>query len=307
MRQLREVKINDIIFIEIKTVRIVEDLIEGTPLFESWKHKINRGLEREDLDYNSIFKARADFYPEFAKVVCITVGRIKDENRIILKTYCDEDEKSLLEKFTKDLNKVCKMRPKSVLCGHSIVRFDIPFIFKRCIINQVFPNLLIDVSGLKPWEVTAIDTQILWRSSSGNMTSLISMAVALGVKCERNQIIGCEVGLIYYNEGTEGLVKVCNHCESDIISQINSVRVMRFEDQIKDIEVQDIEEDVPENLFDRISTTGLITEEDKAEIFEKASGLDYKEKEKFIKILKAALILNKANLPEELELQILSR
>jgi len=173
MKQLREVRLENIVFLDIETAPVVEKLEQGTPIYDAWKYRMQRKIDKdEEVTMEDSFVNDAGIYAEFSRIVCITVGMVKEESRIILKTYRDSDEKELIQKFMADLNKILRSKPNAVLCGHSVKGFDIPFIFRRCMVNQVVPNTLIDVGGLKPWEVTALDTKELWRSCLTMLTAL---------------------------------------------------------------------------------------------------------------------------------------
>jgi DNA polymerase elongation subunit (family B) len=49
-----------------------------------------------------------------------------------------------------------------ILCGHNAKEFDIPFLARRMIINQIaLPEKLL--FGKKPWEIPHLDTLELWK------------------------------------------------------------------------------------------------------------------------------------------------
>jgi hypothetical protein len=309
MRQLKGIKVEDIVFLDIETAPLVKELEEGTPIYEAWKYAMERKVEsmstdEKEMTIEEYYVHKAALYPEFSRIVCITVGRVRD-GKIVLKTYNDEDEAELVSKFTRDLDVVVRKKPSSRLCGHSVIGFDIPFIFRRCIANQVFPNELVDVAGVKPWEMTALDTKMLWKGTGYYMASLVAVCVALGVESPKSDITGAEVGHVFWNEGKEGLLRISEYCERDVVALINCVLVMMFKDQIFDIEVQEVKEMEPETLLQRIGSTGSISKEDREELLEKASGMDYKSKEQLISMIKGALAMTGSELDQELELKLL--
>lgn len=302
MRILKEIKTDDIIFIDTETVRLVDKLEIDTPLYESWEYKMARIAEEEGFDMLEKYEEKGAFYPEFARLVCITVGRIRD-GKIVLTTYSDKDEKELLTKFNRDLNFVTKRKPLTKICGHSIIDFHIPFIMKRCVVNQVFPNQLLDVAGLKPWEIDVVDIKDVWKGSGRYTTSLVNIAVALGVDAPKTKAIGDSIGYSFYNDELKKIIEVA---EKSVVSLVNVVRVMRFEPQLTEVEIQEVQEELKENVFTRIGDTGFISESDYELIIEKSKKLDYSAKEKMIKMLKGILAMHKDTLSQELELAILS-
>lgn len=306
MQILREVKIEDILFIDTESVRNQEELLEGTPDYDAWKYKMDRYVSEQDLDVFENYKDKSALYPEFSRLVCISASRIRD-GRMVVKTYSNIDEAKMLRDFMRGVDLILKKRPGLRLCGHSVKAFDIPFIFKRCIINKVVPNKLIDVAGLKPWEVNALDTKELWKGSAYYNSSLITLCLALGVESPKRDITGAEVGDVFYAEGEAGLERICRYCERDTIATAQCVLVMRFEDQMAEdfIDFHEVSEPEPEGVIQRISNTGKIEESDRIELIEKLKGSSYQEKEIAIRMVKAALAINKIEMPEDLELEML--
>lgn len=305
MKQLTSVKLEDLVFIDTETVRLQENLDENTPDFEAWEYMVKRMAEANDIDVKEDYINRSALYPEFSRLVCISVGRIRD-GKLTITTYKDTDEKELLERFMGDLDEVVKFRSDTKLVGHNVKGFDIPFIFRRALVNQIIPNKLIDVGGLKPWDLTCLDTKELWKGTGYYNSSLIAVCLALSIPSPKGDISGSQVGDVYYKEGADGLVRIANYCEQDVLAVANVVKRCRFEEIFTDYEALEPKEKVELGLVERIAKTGKITEEDKAEILAKVKGSSIDEKEKQIKILKASLVVSGNELDEDLELAILS-
>ncbi len=304
MRAIKGIQIEDIVFIDAETTRLHENLEPNTPTFDAWEYKMKRSLEEAGEDIFENYIDKSALYPEFSRLVCITVGRVRD-GKVTLTTYSDSDEQKMIRMFMDDLDAVVKHSPKTQICGHSVKNFDIPFIFKRAIVNGVAPNLLMDVAGLKPWEVTAIDTKELWKGSGYYNTSLIMLCLALGVESPKGDITGAEVGNVYFKEGEKGVERIVKYCERDVFALINCFRKMRFEEVFDDFEVRVPVERKPLRLIERIAENGEISPEDENLIYELSVQLDYKEKEAFIKNLNGALKLKGGKLDEIIELTIL--
>jgi DNA polymerase III epsilon subunit-like protein len=67
------------------------------------------------------------------------------------------DEKKILRDFNNLLNNHFN-QAQHILCGHNAKEFDIPFLARRMIINQIpIPNKL-NLFGKKPWEIPHLDT-----------------------------------------------------------------------------------------------------------------------------------------------------
>lgn len=308
MKQLQKINLEDIAFVDIETVRAVDELDLDSPLGESWEYKMRYSSEAFDGELPEVFKQKAALFAEFAKVVCITIGRVnKEGTKIKLKTYVSDDEEQLLRDFTADLNLVTASKPKTVLCGHAIIGFDIPFLFRRCLIHGIVPNDLIDVGGLKPWEVSHLDTMIMWKGTGFNNASLMNICVAMGLPSPKTDINGADVSNVFYNEGVAGLQRIAAYCEGDVIAVINILLKMCFKNAITDL--RNIErpvtmEVIPEPLVTRIMGSGITPAIEK-EILAKVKKFTKEEKRLAVEVINGALSLGLNTLTPELEAKIL--
>lgn len=219
MKQIRELSFSNVKFIDIETARLVERLELDTPLFDSWVYKLKREkYEMSNEEAIEFFEERAALYPEFAKVVCISIGSVVG-GKFYCKSYSG-DEATLLKQFNDDLNTVTDKNFRTRLCGIALTRFDLPFLNKRMVINGVRPNHLIDTGELKPWEVTTVDLDKIWKGTGSTHASLLNMTTALGIPSPKSDISGADVGRVYYEGDVERIVK---YCERDILAPANIV------------------------------------------------------------------------------------
>lgn len=230
MELLKNLKEESILFLDIETVRNQETLDPNSPEYDAWEYKENReGLwEQEDLIQS--YEDKAALYPEFAKIVCISMGMIVD-GILYVQSYSNEDEETLLRAFNRDLERTIAATKNLKIFGQAIIGFDIPFIFKRCMVNRVTPCPILETAGEKPWTVTErfLDLKDLWKGTSFNSASLIATAVALGVPHSKDDISGKDVGKVYYKEGKEGLSRIVHYCEKDVLTTANIFKALRFE------------------------------------------------------------------------------
>lgn len=239
MKALKQANLNNVVFLDIETVRVQDNIEVGTPLMDSWEYKMRYSREANDKfeeDLVQSYKDKAALYAEFAKIVCITIGKV--QNGVLkLKSYSNHDEKALLTEFTDVLNGLVAANPKIQLCGHAIKGFDIPFIMRRCLVNRVEVPDLIDVADVKPWLMTALDTLELWKGTGFYSASLINIAVALGLPSPKQDMQGSETSSVYYTEGEAGLKRITTYCEQDVLTLTNIVRILRGEDVVEAVEV----------------------------------------------------------------------
>jgi 3'-5' exonuclease len=215
---LDNVKIEDVLFLDIETVPEVQsfDLLDSRrqALWEKKSKQFRIADQAADEVYG-----RAGIYSEFGKIICISVGRIRETNpcTLRLKSFFGDDEKSLLSGFSGMLTKFCKTNRDAVLCAHNGKEFDYPYIARRMIINGLIIPEMLDNSGKKPWEVKLLDTMDLWKFGDyKNYTSLELLTSVLGINTPKDDIDGSMVAGVFYNEkDTERIVR---YCEKDVIA-----------------------------------------------------------------------------------------
>tara|TARA_R100000656_G_scaffold72850_1_gene54316 strand:+ start:615 stop:1634 length:1020 start_codon:yes stop_codon:yes gene_type:complete len=222
------------LFLDIETVRKVKELEADTPLYDSFVYKMRYAEEAQRKDFNeynvkALFSDKAALYPEFGKVVCITVGRIID-GKLVIHSFNQEEEAVLLTKFNKALRGWAEADPNLAICGVNLKFFDLRYIFIRSIINQVEPvKGHINLSGLKPWEVFTADITDIWKQTSPYNAPLVCMAECLGLPSPKSDIDGSQVSDVYYNEGKEGLERITKYCERDVFTTANIAMRLRFQ------------------------------------------------------------------------------
>jgi hypothetical protein len=165
---LPHINIRHLIYIDIETVPQYAEHAQLNPAMqEMWaaKHAL---LRTENETAEEGYLLRAGVYAEFAKIICISMGFFhidKETNKrtFRIKSFYGDDEKQLLAEFTEVINKHFSDTDLYSFCGHNIREFDVPFICRRLLVNQLpFPALL-NLSGKRPWETNNVDTMQLCR------------------------------------------------------------------------------------------------------------------------------------------------
>lgn len=231
MKLLKSIDVNDVVFIDIETVRLVKELDVKSDLYTSWDYKLRYSREADKFDVKPVeqlFKEKAALYAEFGKIVCITIGKIQDD-KLKLKSFYSDDERELLLNFSKVLESILSSNKKSILCGHAIKGFDVPYIMRRCLINRVEVPSLVDTSTAKPWDLPLLDTMELWKGSGFYGASLINIATAFGIPSPKTDMNGSETSEVYYTK-KDGLERIKNYCEQDVLATANVFRAIRNED-----------------------------------------------------------------------------
>ena len=195
------------LYIDIESVPQEKDFDSLNETWQNlWKKKVKRREEAPEEIYNE-----AGLYPEFGKIICISVG-ILVKNTIRIKSFYGE-EKVLLDDFAEML-----MRSSdTTLCGHNIKSFDNPFIAKRMLINNIPIPGTLSVMGKKPWEINHVDTMELWKfGDMKNMTSLDLLCNALNIPTPKDGISGADVYKVYYEDND--LESIVKYCEKDVLA-----------------------------------------------------------------------------------------
>ncbi len=215
---LDNIKAEDILFLDIETVPSTSswDLLD--PLMQNLWEKKSRQFRSAEQSPSDVYE-RAGIYSEFGKIICISVGLIreKDPLSLRLKSFFGDDEKQLLSDFSAMLTKFSRNHRDAILCAHNGKEFDYPYIARRMIINSlVIPDIL-DNSGKKPWEVKLLDTMDLWKFGDyKTFTSLELLTSVLGIPTPKDDIDGSLVAGVYYSEND--LQRIAKYCEKDVIA-----------------------------------------------------------------------------------------
>ena len=134
-----------------------------------------------------------------------------------LKSLVNDNEKILLEEFADVIKKFAHHYKEIRFCGHNIKEFDIPFLCRRMIINNVPLPACMQIAGKKPWEIAHLDTMDLWRfGDHKNFTSLSLLAEVLGIPSPKTDIDGSMVAEVYWKDGD--LQRIGTYCIQDVLT-----------------------------------------------------------------------------------------
>ncbi len=214
---LENIKPEDILFLDIETVPAGPSFQELAPDMQVLWDKKSSNFRNEDQDAASIYQ-RAGIYAEFGKIICISVGLLKDRDPygFRLKSFFGDDELLLLNEFSVMLTNYSKNR-ELLLCAHNGKEFDYPYIARRMIINGIRIPDLLDNAGKKPWEVKLLDTMELWKFGDyKSYTSLNLLSAILGIPSPKDDIDGSMVADIYWKD--HDLRRIVQYCEKDVVT-----------------------------------------------------------------------------------------
>lgn len=278
MRLLQKKNIEDILFFDIETAHADGDFNEESPLYDAWEYDQMRNVEDVEC-LIALYNKIAPLFAEYGRIACITIGAVV-KGEVILKTFSNESEKELLQEFNESMSKFATN--KTLLCGHNILDFDMPFIMKRCIINRVPLQMLFDTAHLKPWETSVLDTAMLWKGTGWKKQSLSSILSALGLPSPKDDISGADVGRLYH----EGEIdRIVTYCEKDVMSTINLFRALRYEEPYGAPIAYKEHTPIAKKLLTYLFEGGAYDEDIKEQLTQSLRGLSGKGKEMAIEIL----------------------
>ena len=215
---LDNVRVEDVLFLDIETVPAAASYDLLDPAMQVLWDKKSKQFRTPEQTSGDVYE-RAGIYSEFGKIICISVGLIKEKNPFSfrLKSFYGDEEKTLLSDFSAMLSKFSKTNREALLCAHNGKEFDYPYIARRMIINGLIIPDILDNAGKKPWEIKLLDTMDLWKFGDyKNYTSLDLLTSILGIPTPKDDIDGSMVAGIYYGESD--LKRIVRYCEKDVLA-----------------------------------------------------------------------------------------
>lgn len=278
-KQIQNIDYSKIFGVDIETVRQEEHFDENSPMYDLWAWKCR------DKDTNEIppseevikrYNNQAALYPEYGKIVCISIGFVSDST-IVTKSLTGE-EKDILEEFVKIIDGSGRR-----LIVHN-APFDMTYIQKRHAINfkgRLFPSSY-ETYNEKPWtlENKVLDTMQIWKNIGWQNTSLSELAYCMGIPTPKDDINGSEINRVYWEE--KDINRIAKYCEKDVLTVLNILRVWKGDNILEQVSRtgEEVEiENVP--VLNRIYQSSEITEHDLKELKEilKTKKISKKEKD----------------------------
>ena len=238
---LEHVQTKNVLFLDIETVPEVynfADLDETKQ--ELYDSKTTYKQQRDGLSVEEVYES-AGILAEFGKIVCISVGILKDEgnkSKLRLKSFYGDNEKELLREFNKLLNNHYNTN-RHLLCAHNGKEFDFPYLARRMLINRLpLPNSL-DIAGKKPWEVNHLDTMELWKFGDyKHYTSLNLLTNIFDIPTPKGDITGADVSRVYWEE--QDVERIARYCEKDVQATVQLYRRYKGRPLIDDANITSV-------------------------------------------------------------------
>ena len=235
-----KLNLKDILFLDIETVPQYPkfDMLSEKEK-QLWTKKASR-LISETETAEEIYN-RAGIYAEFGKIVCISTGFISETNgekEFRLKSFFGDNEKELLNSFAEILNTHYN-KDKYYLCAHNGKEFDYPYIARRMLINGIKLPKILNISGLKPWEIKHLDTMEMWKFGDyKSYTSLDLLTTIFNIPTPKDDIDGSMVHKVYYQE--KDLPRIVTYCEKDVLAIAQLLLKYRNENLLLNSEIKSV-------------------------------------------------------------------
>ena len=216
---LEQIKIKNILFLDIETVPVKENFEDLAPTFQKlWEDK-TAWQRKNEFTPSEFYKMKAGVMAEFAKIICISVGYLffeKRESHFRIKSFYGDDERKIISDFNALLNSKFNKKQHQ-LCAHNGKEFDFPFIARRALINRLKLPELLDIAGKKPWEINHLDTMELWCFGDyKNYTSIKLLAALFDIPKPKDDIDGVQVAGVYYQGKDLERIKI--YCQKDTLT-----------------------------------------------------------------------------------------
>ncbi len=220
MRPEQARDLSKVLFLDIETVPQTCDwrtLDERTAKLFSDKTRFEQ--ERNEKSAEELYAEKGGILAEFGRIICIGVGSLHkqdDGSALRVTSFHGDDEAAVLTRFVDLLNKHYNT-DEHWLCGHNGKEFDFPWIARRCIVHRIKLPKLLDIAGLKPWEVGHLDTMNLWSFGDRKAyTSLALLTHILGIPTPKDDISGADVARVYYED--KDLERIATYCKKDVVA-----------------------------------------------------------------------------------------
>lgn len=164
------------------------------------------------------YLSQAPIYTPYGKIICLSFAYYNSNGELNISSIVNDDEETLMNKihdlFTKVSNK------NLILSGFNINSFDIPWLFRKILKYNLELPYVLDIFGKKPWEIRSFDLAEQWKFSYKHYASLDEVCYELDIESPKDNICGSEVNNTYWNSNN-GLIKIKEYCEKDVLSTVN--------------------------------------------------------------------------------------
>ena len=176
--------------------------------------------------------SKTSFSPLFGEIIVIGFA-IEDGEVFSIRRIKYESEREMLIRFWVELDELIGKANLITWIGHNVTSFDIPFLYNRCMINNVKPISL--PRNPKAWSKQVFDTlyEVMGNNTAGGTLDTISTILGLGGK---GGMDGSQVWPEYQKGNID---KIADYCRSDVHQAREIYKRILFIDSVADTQRPD--------------------------------------------------------------------
>lgn len=229
---ISETELSSFLFFDLETSTEVSNFndLANSRKKDLWIKKVNTGTKYDKYAGGPIhaYEEEAQLFPEFGRIVCASfcyLNSVSQNGKMTwlgkFKSFVDTERSEtsevsqILSPISELLHNIDCSGKSMRLCGHNIKRFDIPWLCKKMIMNNVLVPSQLQIWGKKPWEITHFDTSEGW--SMGNWDGHISLdllSCVLNIPSPKEFMHGSYVGKTFWHENDSEKIRL--YCEEDV-------------------------------------------------------------------------------------------
>ncbi|MCF7866762.1 ribonuclease H-like domain-containing protein [Candidatus Woesearchaeota archaeon] len=217
----------NLFYFDIETTSYHSSLDEFKNKDEHGYNLFMRKLERKSENFanwkgdpNLVYLNKTPLMPEYGRIVCVSMAFFKNDEMLLKSIYGRDESKIIFD--------VCNIFTKisgtgKGLSGYYIKGFDIPWLNRKIMEYGLKIPSILKTFNIKPWEMKIYDLAEIWKNNGTlENTSFDEMLYKLNVKSPKSDIIGKDVGKVYWVEND--LERIKRYCESDVIASVDAMR-----------------------------------------------------------------------------------
>lgn len=220
---IQKSKLFSTLFFDIETTtryKTFEEYLEKEP-FNAKDFIYRASLKYPNVTPEFAYQEYGMLYPEHGQVVSIA-WKIYSEKKFEGETFGFKDwdeydgmdkkyaDKEILLKFNRVLGNLFG-NIDAPLGGYRVKYFDIPFVYKRMLVNKIYPHRSLIPVGKKPWEVPHIDLYDYWNVGVNGMSGFGTICDLMGVENPKmGEMDGRQVCYRFWDDhDTESINEYC--------------------------------------------------------------------------------------------------
>ena len=222
------------IFVDLETIPVQQEALKDvvrSKVTHPKTMKVEKTIakweaeQRPQAEEDAILKT--SFSPLFGEIIVIGFA-IEDSKSFVVFRTKGESERSMLLRFWIIIDNILKSNNSITWIGHNVTLFDIPFLYNRCMINNVKPISL--PRNPKPWSKQVFDTlyEVMGNNVAGGSLDTISTILGLGGKD------GMDGSQVWPEYQAGNIDKIADYCRNDVNLTREIYKRILFIDSVAD-------------------------------------------------------------------------